>query len=113
MKPNILILMSDQHTSHLMGNAGTGFVRTPPWTAWLPTAPRAIARIVHGRAADLQDAMLRHRALPDDGDQARGRGFRSPHNWHPELVVLRWTDDGRSFGPLLGAGRIGFRQMPP
>ena len=29
------------------------------------------------------------------------------------LVVLRWTDDGRSFGPVLGAGRFGFRQMAP
>jgi choline-sulfatase len=28
-KPNILFLMSDQHTSRLMGCAGAGFVRTP------------------------------------------------------------------------------------
>jgi choline-sulfatase len=28
-KPNILILMSDQHTARLMGCAGAGFVRTP------------------------------------------------------------------------------------
>ena len=30
-----------------------------------------------------------------------------------DLTVLRWTDDGTSFGPVLGGGRIGFRQMAP
>lgn len=30
-----------------------------------------------------------------------------------ELPVLHWLDDGSSFGPLLGAGRLGFRQMAP
>ncbi|MHA6484929.1 DUF1961 family protein [Paenibacillus sp. strain BS8-2] len=29
------------------------------------------------------------------------------------LTVLEWQDDGAAFGPLLGAGRIGFRQMSP
>jgi hypothetical protein len=30
-----------------------------------------------------------------------------------DLPVLRWVDDGASFGPLLGGGKIGFRQMAP
>ncbi|NIK75266.1 hypothetical protein FHS15_000364 [Paenibacillus castaneae] len=30
-----------------------------------------------------------------------------------ELPVLTWEDDGEAFGPLLGAGKIGFRQMSP
>lgn len=30
-----------------------------------------------------------------------------------ELPVLSWVDDGVTFGPLLGAGKIGFRQMAP
>ena len=29
------------------------------------------------------------------------------------LPLLRWVDDGSSFGPLLAGGRIGFRQMAP
>jgi len=29
------------------------------------------------------------------------------------LPVLRWTDDGQTYGPVLGAGRFGFRQMAP
>lgn len=29
------------------------------------------------------------------------------------LPVLSWTDDGSQFGPLLGPGKIGFRQMAP
>ncbi|KUP21037.1 DUF1961 family protein [Paenibacillus sp. DMB5] len=29
------------------------------------------------------------------------------------LPLLRWTDDGSSYGPLLAGGRIGFRQMAP
>jgi hypothetical protein len=31
----------------------------------------------------------------------------------PELEVLRWIDDGLTVGSVLGAGRIGFRQMAP
>jgi hypothetical protein len=31
----------------------------------------------------------------------------------PELEILRWVDDGETYGPLLGGGRIGFRQMAP
>jgi len=30
-----------------------------------------------------------------------------------ELQVLEWMDDGKSFGPLLRGGKIGFRQMSP
>lgn len=30
-----------------------------------------------------------------------------------DLPVLRWVDDGRTYGPLLGGGKIGFRQMAP
>jgi hypothetical protein len=30
-----------------------------------------------------------------------------------ELPVLAWIDDGESYGPVLGEGRIGFRQMAP
>lgn len=30
-----------------------------------------------------------------------------------ELPILEWTDDGRRFGPVYGAGKIGFRQMAP
>ncbi len=29
------------------------------------------------------------------------------------MVILEWKDDGRSFGPILHGGRIGFRQMAP
>jgi hypothetical protein len=29
------------------------------------------------------------------------------------LQVLQWEDDGNTFGPALGGGRIGFRQMSP
>lgn len=29
------------------------------------------------------------------------------------LKVLEWEDDGATFGPLLGGGKIGFRQMSP
>lgn len=39
--------------------------------------------------------------------------IRGPASHHPELTVLQWRDDGRSFGPVLGGGRIGFRQMAP
>lgn len=31
----------------------------------------------------------------------------------PELEVLHWRDDGKTYGPVLGGGRIGFRQMAP
>ena len=30
-----------------------------------------------------------------------------------DLPIFDWQDDGRSFGPVLGGGRIGFRQMAP
>ncbi|MGE5351920.1 MAG: DUF1961 family protein [Acidobacteriota bacterium] len=30
-----------------------------------------------------------------------------------ELLVLEYTDDGKAYGPFLGAGKIGFRQMSP
>jgi hypothetical protein len=33
--------------------------------------------------------------------------------WQPTTEVFRWTDDGVTFAPRLGAGRIGFRQMAP
>lgn len=29
------------------------------------------------------------------------------------LPILAWEDDGEMFGPLLGGGKIGFRQMAP
>ncbi len=29
------------------------------------------------------------------------------------LPILDWTDDGKTFGPVLGGGKIGFRQMTP
>ena len=30
-----------------------------------------------------------------------------------ELELLHFDDDGQTFGPLLGVGRIGFRQLAP
>ena len=30
-----------------------------------------------------------------------------------ELPLFEWTDDGSRYGPILTAGRIGFRQMAP
>jgi len=30
-----------------------------------------------------------------------------------DLTVFRWTDDGQTYGPPLGGGKIGFRQMAP
>lgn len=39
--------------------------------------------------------------------------IRGPNAWQPELEVLNWTDDGVTYGPVLGGGRIGFRQMAP
>lgn len=29
------------------------------------------------------------------------------------LTILDWSDDGRTYGPVLGGGWIGFRQMTP
>ncbi|UQZ35653.1 DUF1961 domain-containing protein [Paenibacillus sp. PK3_47] len=29
------------------------------------------------------------------------------------LPLLHWSDDGSSFGPVLGGGKVGFRQMAP
>ena len=33
--------------------------------------------------------------------------------WINDLPVLEWTDDGEEYGPVLGGGKIGFRQMAP
>jgi len=30
-----------------------------------------------------------------------------------DLLIYDWTDDGQTHGPVLGGGRIGFRQMAP
>jgi hypothetical protein len=30
-----------------------------------------------------------------------------------ELSIFEWTDDGKTLGPVLGGGKIGFRQMAP
>ncbi|MEJ6952270.1 DUF1961 family protein [Natronospora cellulosivora (SeqCode)] len=30
-----------------------------------------------------------------------------------DLTVLKWNDDGDEYGPILGGGKIGFRQMSP
>ncbi len=30
-----------------------------------------------------------------------------------ELLIFDWQDDGKTFGPVLGGGKIGFRQMAP
>lgn len=30
-----------------------------------------------------------------------------------DLPILSWTDDGQTFGPMLGGGKVGFRQMAP
>ena len=30
-----------------------------------------------------------------------------------DLTVFSWQDDGEEFGPVLGGGKIGFRQMAP
>ena len=30
-----------------------------------------------------------------------------------ELEIYRFEDDGQTYGPLLGGGKIGFRQMAP
>jgi len=40
----------------------------------------------------------------------KGREIRFAVN---ELEVLRFTDDGETWGPLLGGGRIGLRQLAP
>jgi hypothetical protein len=39
--------------------------------------------------------------------------IRGVNDWQPELEVLRWTDDGEAYGPVLGGGYLGFRQMAP
>jgi hypothetical protein len=31
----------------------------------------------------------------------------------PPLTLFTWYDDGKACGPVLGGGRIGFRQMSP
>jgi hypothetical protein len=31
----------------------------------------------------------------------------------PPLTLFTWYDDGKTYGPVLGGGRIGFRQMSP
>lgn len=33
--------------------------------------------------------------------------------WINDLPVLSWQDDGIAYGPVLGGGKIGFRQMAP
>ena len=57
--------------------------------------------------------------IPDIADVAepyrlsllkKGREIRFAVN---ELEVLRFTDDGETWGPLLGGGRIGLRQLAP
>ena len=30
-----------------------------------------------------------------------------------DLTVFSWQDDGKEYGPVLGGGKIGFRQMAP
>lgn len=30
-----------------------------------------------------------------------------------DLLIFEWEDDGAAFGPLLGGGKLGFRQMAP
>ncbi len=30
-----------------------------------------------------------------------------------DLLLFNWVDDGKSYGPILGRGKIGFRQMAP
>lgn len=30
-----------------------------------------------------------------------------------QLKIFEWIDDGETYGPILGAGKIGFRQMAP
>ena len=29
------------------------------------------------------------------------------------ITIFSWEDDGNSYGPVLGKGKIGFRQMTP
>lgn len=33
--------------------------------------------------------------------------------WINDLPIFSWEDDGQSYGPILGGGKIGFRQMAP
>lgn len=30
-----------------------------------------------------------------------------------DLSIIQWQDDGKTYGPLLEDGKIGFRQMAP
>jgi len=46
------------------------------------------------------------------GPEVRFR-VKGPASHHPEIEVLTWRDDGKTWGPVLGGGRIGFRQMAP
>lgn len=39
--------------------------------------------------------------------------IQGPASHHPVIEVLNWRDDGHTYGPVLGGGRIGFRQMAP
>jgi len=39
--------------------------------------------------------------------------FRLRDRLGRELEIFRWLDDGQSHGPVLGGGKIGFRQMAP
>jgi hypothetical protein len=39
--------------------------------------------------------------------------IKGVNDWQPELEILRWRDDGERYGPILGSGYIGFRQMAP
>lgn len=57
------------------------------------------------------DALPPYRlALTKDGPAVR---LAIAWGGQPALTVLRWDDDGASFGPLLTGGWIGFRQMAP
>ena len=53
-----------------------------------------------------------HLTLIKSGPHVRFR-IRGAGEASPDLEVLRWTDDGTSYGPLLGPGRLGFREMAP
>lgn len=46
------------------------------------------------------------------GPEVRFR-VKGPLPHHPEIEGLSGRDDGRRDGPVLGGGRIGFRQMAP
>lgn len=53
-----------------------------------------------------------HLAVTKRGPEVTFR-IRGVNAWQPELEVLRWHDDGQQFGPVLGGGCVGFRQMAP